>query len=248
MSRILDIIHRTIMQLRFRPIRVFVFHFVSDVYDPLLCGEGDWTQTEQFKQNILSLQKRYQFISLSEACDKLKHDSFRFKDYAVLTCDDGLQNQTALLPWLEEHKIPLTLFVNTRFMEGDILKPISVERLNKIAPDADVKAIAKRTYLSKKQIFALTSPLIEIGLHGHEHLNATLTPENIFEQDCEKEISILQSHPRYIAAYAYPWGMSNSSSFQYLLSQDIVPLVIYPKINDTWQRVICRECIDNITL
>ena len=231
--------------MRFRPIRVFVFHHVSDVYDPLLCGEDDWTQTDQFKRNIQSLQMRYQFISLSDACNKLKHDVFRLRNYAVLTTDDGLASVLNISPWLEEHHIPLTLFVNTSLMEGDMLKPISLERLKKIAPDADFAEIAKRTYLSKEQIWAMTSPLIEIGLHGHEHLNARQISEDRFEQDCEIEQTILLSHPRYIAAYAYPWGLSTDASVKYLQAHGIVPIVVNKAKNYAWNGIICRECIDN---
>lgn len=232
----------------FSPIRVFVFHHVSDVYDTLLCGEDDWTQTDQFKRNILSLQSRYQFISLSEACERLQHDTFRMKNYAVLTCDDGLNCQAALLPWLEERNIPITLFINTRLMEGDMLKPISIERLKKIAPDADIKAIAKRMYLSREQIFALTSPWVEIGLHGHEHLNAMQISEERFEEDCEKERTLLQSHPRYIAAYAYPWGLSTEASIRYLHSKDIMPAVVGSANNYRWSGLVNRECIDHLNI
>ena len=245
MSYIFDKIQRVVMRLRFRPIRIFVFHHVSDVYDSLMCGDDDWTQTEQFKRNILSLQSRYQFISLSEACERLQHDTFRMKNYAVLTTDDGLASALNILPWLEEQKIPLTMFVNTRLMERDMLKPISVQRLMKLAPDADVKAIAEGTYLSKDQIFSLTSPLLAIGLHGHEHLNARQIQENIFEHDCEKEKTILQSHPRYISAYAYPWGLSTESSIKYLRAQGIIPVVVDTAKNYKWNGIISRECIDN---
>ena len=112
------------MKMRFRPIRVFVFHHVSDVRDPLVCQEEDWTQIDQFKQNIEKLSKQYKFISLSDACEKLQNDKFRCTNYAVLTTDDGLSSVMNVIPWLEENKIPLTLFINTRYMDGDILKPV----------------------------------------------------------------------------------------------------------------------------
>ncbi len=248
MSRILDKIKRYWIKLRFRPIRIFVFHHVSDVYDPLLCGEDEWTQTDQFKRNIRELQKRYQFISLAEACHKLKHDVSRLRNYAVLTTDDGLASVLNVIPWLEEQKIPLTLFVNTRFMERDILKPISIERLKTIAPDADVLAIAKRMYLSKEQIFAFTSPLLEIGMHGHDHLNAQRISESRFEEDFEIGREIIQTHPRYIKAYAYPWGKHTIESTTYMDKLGILSLAVRKGKNYIWKPCLNRECIDNIKL
>ena len=248
MKQICDKIQRFVMRLRFRPIRIFVFHHVSDVHEPLLCGKDDWTQKEQFKRNIESFQSHYRFISLTGACDKLKHDAFRLRRYAVLTTDDGLASVLNVLPWLEEQKIPLTIFVNTRLMEGDMLKPISIERLKKIAPDADIKAIAKRMYLSREQIFALTSSYIEIGLHGHEHLNVRQISEDRFEADCEKERTILLSHPRYIDAYAFPWGVATDASVKFLQCKRIVPVLVNTTKNYQWKGFIYRECIDNINI
>lgn len=49
----------------------------------------DWTETEQFKGNVLKLKDKYEFISLEEAHRHLKNDDVRLKDYAVLTADDG---------------------------------------------------------------------------------------------------------------------------------------------------------------
>jgi len=234
--------------LWYQPIRVIVFHHVSDERDVLVCQESDWTQLDQFKCNIEHLSQHYTFISLSEACDKLQHDWFRFRKYAVLTTDDGLVSVLNVLPWLEDMKIPLTLFINTRYMTGDKLKPIHMDWLSKLAPDADVKAIAKRMYLSKEQIFEMTSPNIEIGLHGHEHLDARTITESEFEQNIKQCEQLLYNYPRYVSAYAYPWGRSTDASVQYLQKQGIVPVVVDGCKNYVWTGYIHRECIDNVQL
>ena len=108
-------------KLRLQPIRVFCFQHVSTVRDPSVCQEEDWTQLDQFKQNIEKLCTQYSFISLSEACKTLHNDWFRSHKYAVLTTDDGLTSVLNVIPWLEEKRVPLTLFVNTRYMDGDIV-------------------------------------------------------------------------------------------------------------------------------
>ena len=232
----------------FRPIRIYVFHNVSDAHDELLCGIDDWTQTERFKQNIEKLSQQYTFISITEAYHKLRHDWFRFRKYAVLTTDDGLASVLNVLPWLEEKKIPLTLFINTRYWEQDKLKPIHLERLQKIAPNADIEKIAKELYLSKDQIWSLASSSIEIGLHGHEHLDAKTINEQEFETNIEQCIEQLVSHPRYVPFYAYPWGMGTSESKEYLLSKGIVPVMVDNDVNCVWTGSISRVCIDHKVL
>lgn len=230
----------------YQPIRVFVFHHVSEERDILVCQEPDWTQLDQFKRNIEYLLQDHTFISLAEACEKLQHDRFRCRKYAVLTTDDGLASVLNVLPWLEEKKIPLTLFINTRYMDRDKLKPIHLDWLGKLAPDADIKAIAKRMYLSKEQIFDLSSPYIEIGMHGHEHLDARTITEAEFEQNIEQCKQQLINHPRYVSAYAYPWGISSDASIRYLQLNDITPVVVRGGGNYVWNGMIDRECMDNL--
>lgn len=232
----------------YQPIRVFVFHHVSDERDTLVCQEPDWTQLDQFKRNIEHLMQDHTFISLAEACDKLQHDWFRCRKYAVLTTDDGLASVMNILPWLKKKKIPLTLFINTRYMARDKLKPIHMDWLSKLAPDADIKAIAKRMYLSKEQIFDLLSPNIEMGLHGHEHLDARAISEAEFEQNIEQCEQQLVNHPCYVSAYAYPWGRSTDASLHYLQEHGIVPVVVDGNKNYVWNGYISRESIDNVKM
>ena len=231
-----------------QPIHFYVFHNVSDKYDELLCGIDDWTQTEQFKQNIEKLSQQYTFISLSEAYNKLQHDWFRIRNYAVLTTDDGLASVLNVIPWLEERKIPLTLFINTRYWQQNKLKPIHLERLQKITPNADILKIAKQLYMSREQIWALDSPFIEIGLHGHEHLDAKAIKEQDFELNVEQCIEKLAFHPRYVPFYAYPWGMGTQKSKEYLISKGIVPVMVDNDVNCVWTGSISRVCIDHKVL
>lgn len=248
MNELVNKIRRRWMKLRLQPIWVYCFHHVSDVRDPLVCQEEDWTQLDQFKRNIEKLQERYIFISLKEAYQKLSHDKLRLKHFAVLTTDDGLASVLNVIPWLEEKKIPLTLFVNTRYMEGDKIKPIHQKWLRELAPNADEKAIAKKMYLSKEQLFALDSPYIEIGMHGHRHLYVPAATEVQFEEELNMCMEGLKAHPRFIRAYAYPWGDETIESLQYMRENGIIPLVLNGGVNYTYQWYLDRECIDNIII
>jgi peptidoglycan/xylan/chitin deacetylase (PgdA/CDA1 family) len=213
-----------------------------------VCQEEDWTQLDQFKRNIEKLQERYTFISLNEAHEKLSHDKLRFRHYAVLTTDDGLSSVLNIIPWLEEKKIPLTLFVNTRYMEGDKIKPIHQKWLHELAPDADERAIAKKMYLSKEQLYALDSPNIEIGMHGHRHMYVPSATEEQFEEELNICMEKLKAHPRFIRAYAYPWGDETIESLQYMWKIGVVPVVLNGEGNYKYERYIDRESIDNTIL
>ena len=248
LNKLINKLKRKWIRLWYQPIRVLVFHHVSDERDTLVCQEPDWTQLDQFKRNIEYLSQDHTFISLAEAHNKLLHDWSRCRKYAVLTTDDGLASVQNVLPWLEEKKIPLTLFINTCYMAGDKLKPIHLQWLKELAPDADVKVIAKRMYLSKEQIFEMASPFVEIGMHGHEHLDARAIVEDEFEQNIELCQQLLRNHPRYVSAYAYPWGRSTDASLRYLLKQGIVPVVVDGCKNYVWKGYISRESIDNIKM
>lgn len=238
-------IEKKLMKLRLQPIRVFVFHHVSAVRDTQVCQQEDWTQLDQFKHNIGRLSQNYTFISLSEAYHKLQHDKIRCHKYAVLTTDDGLASVLNVITWLEEKRIPLTLFVNTRYMEGDTLKPVHQKWLHELEPNADEEEIAKRMYLSKKQIWSLASQYIEIGMHGHEHLNVQQIREAQFEEDIKACRERLSNHPQYVPMYAYPWGCATKESLDFLKSEGIIPVLVRGGKNYQWEGYIDRECIDN---
>ena len=89
MNASVNTIKRKWTRLRLKPVRVFCFHHVSDVFEPDTMWECDWTQTDAFKQDILTMKKKYTFISLEEAYNHISNDKFRKTSYAVLTSDDG---------------------------------------------------------------------------------------------------------------------------------------------------------------
>lgn len=130
-------------------------------------------------------------------------------------------------------------------MERDKLKPVHLNWLTKLAPNADAKAIAHKMYLSKKQIFELSSSYIEIGLHGHEHLDVSQIKELQFEEDINICMSKLRNHPRFVSAYAFPWGRATKESMTYLHRNNIIPVVVHGGRNYNWTGAIDRECIDN---
>jgi len=223
------------VRLRLQPIRVFCFHHVSEVHDPLLCGIEDWKQRSQMEQQLLDLQKKYTFISLDEAYRMLKASStpytlhstlFRRKKYAVLTTDDGLRSAYEMIPWLVEHNIPLTMFINAKYLDGKTYKELDGIRIKRVDANADIESVVKRQYITKDELMSITSPLVTVALHGYEHLDATKISLGQFKENMEKCVNALQSHPLYRPYMAYTWGRHNEGSDHVLKEMGIIPVLV----------------------
>lgn len=218
---------RKFMKMRLQPIRVFCLHHICEHFDSDAMYACDWMALDEFKQKINVLRNQgYQFISLTDAYEYLKKDWFRRKKYAVLTFDDGYKSLKEVLPWLEEQRIPATLFINGKYLDGK-----------------SYRENPKEQYLTYDELFALTSPLIEIGHHGWEHTAATeMTDEELLES-LQKNIEVLSSHTRYIPYWAYTWGRHNKTNDELLLKQDIIPVLIEGSKNYKRNGAIDREIL-----
>lgn len=227
MKEFVQKIQRKWMKIRLQPIRVFCLHHVCAVFDAGTMTKSDWMQIDEFKHRVLAmLQEGVKFISLTDAYRHICEDKIRCKKYAVLTFDDGYASLKEIQPWLEEQKIPMTLFINGKYLDGKSYRKNPKER-----------------YLTKEELWDLTSPLIEIGNHGWEHTNALEISAHEFEHSIAKNIEFLHTHPRYILFYAYTWGKHTKATDAYLLSQGIMPIYIDGIANYNDSTVIHRELI-----
>ena len=179
----------------------------------------DWMELSIFKSKIIDLQKQgYEFISLSEAHKHLKNNFVRIQEYAVLTFDDGYKSLNEVLPWLEEQQIPVTLFINGRYLDGK-----------------SYRVTSKEQFLTSDELYALISPLIEIGHHGWEHKSVNDMSEAELIESMQKNIEILSAHPRYIPFWAYTYGI-------HTLSNNGMTLVLVDGgKNYKWKGSIVRE-------
>lgn len=218
-------INRKWLHLRFKPIHVFCLHHVSNAFDAESMNKGDWMQIDNFKRKVLDLQRDgLKFISLTEAYNKIINDKFRNHKYAVLTFDDGYASLKEILPWLEEQQISATLFINGKYLDGK-----------------SYRDNPKEQYFTKEELFALTSPFIEIGSHGWTHLDASKISADEFKLIIEQNIKLLQTHPRYVPFHAYTWGRHNGMNDTILQSKNIIPVYMNGMKNYSEQQVIYRE-------
>ena len=227
MSDVLHKIKRYWIKLRLQPIRVFCMHHVCAAFDAESMHEGDWMNIETFKIKVTNLQKiGVEFISLSEAYHHICDDWWRCKKYAVLTFDDGYSSLKEILPWLEEQKIPATLSINGKYLDGK-----------------SYRHNPKEKYLTKDELWGLTSPLIEIGHHGWEHIRVFEMTDAEFEKSVERNAVVISNHHNYVPFWAYTYGAHTKKTDDYLQGKHIVPVYIDGKKNYNDVKVIHRELL-----
>ncbi|MBR1835612.1 MAG: polysaccharide deacetylase family protein [Bacteroidales bacterium] len=212
------------------PIEVFVFHAVSDSFDPSQCLRGDWSSTADFKERIAALKRRYTFITLPEAHHKLKTDLFRSKRYAVLTCDDGMRTVLSILPYLETENIPITLFLNAKYLDGVSKRDHYTE---------------KPEYITQGELEQIVSPVVTIGMHGFEHVDHSTMTRQQFVTSIVESKKLLEKHPAFIPYFAYPWGRFNPSTQQWLKMLGVTPVLSDGRSNYRYINGIDRKCVDS---
>ncbi len=220
-------IQRKILKWRLQPIRVFDMHHVCETFDAEVMVDYDWMQIDEFKNRILAMQQKgVQFISLTDAYTHICNDKIRKKRYVVLTFDDGYKTLKEILPWLEEQEIPVALFINGKYLDGK-----------------SYRQHPKEKYLTKDELFNLISPLIEIGSHGWEHVDASKMSIEDFQRSVSNNEKVLQNHPRYVPYYAYTHGRHNLLEDKYLAEKRLIPILIDGADNYNDKRYIHRRLL-----
>ena len=221
--------HR-LRSMRLHPIRVLVFHQVSESFEPETMWECDWTQIESFKQNILKLKEKYTFISLPEATERLKTDKIRLKDYAVLTADDGWASLNNILPWLAEQRIPVTLFLNPSCLDG---KHRHSRESDKLLTGNNVN-----------HLVSLYDPYITVASHGWTHQDCTEMTLDEFKDSVRRSEIELRPFKNKIPFYAFASGRHTSDQVAFLRESSLTPVLVDGVRNENDPVVIHRECID----
>ena len=225
---LLNRIKRKLMKLRLHTIRVYCLHHVCATFDAESMNACDWMKIDEFKQKVAAMrQDGVEFISLTDAYRHICEDWIRSKKYAVLTFDDGYASLKEILPWLEEQHIPATLFVNGKYLDGK-----------------SYRKNPKEKYLTKDELWASASPLIEIGHHGWEHIRVTEQTRVDFEESVRLNVDLLSKHPRYVPFWAYTYGEHTKASDECLQTQSIVPVYVEGLKNYCESNVIHRELMN----
>lgn len=222
-------VRRFLLKKRLHPIRVFLFHQVSETFDESTMIRCDWTNLHQMQAYILALKKQYQFIPLDQAYSHISRDIFRRKNYAVLTSDDGWASLKNILPWLHQQKIPITLFLNPTYMDGQHFRERNTER-----------------YLKTEELPQLIQryPSISVAMHGLEHISIKDMSEEQLRKYIEASITQTSSFSNYIPFWAYTWGKRSEFSDKVLHEYGIIPVYIDAERNINDASRIHRELLD----
>ena len=231
------------MKLRLQPIRVLCFHEIGNC----CAGSSDWVPTEFLQSILMDMQKQgCTFISLSEAHRHIANDILRTRKYAVLTADDGLRCHMEILPWLEEHNIPITLCLN---VTSPHLKQCGLpyKKWYHIKEAEMEQKYAEQLYVPDAELDKLESPLVTYALHGFNHNEAAtdLTLEEL-QQDIQQCVNRYGKHPRYVPFYTYKYGKHNAQTDALVRQNHLIPVLSDGRMNYNDESVIHREIVEAI--
>lgn len=209
---------------------VFLFHAVSEQFDEKKNLRVDWISTQEFKQLVTKISRDYVFVSLEEAKKILDHKIWKGRaKYAVLTCDDGYRSVLDILPFLEAKEIPITLFLNPKYLDGVSKREDYVE-----SPE----------YIGFEDLRNLNAKYVSIGMHGYEHVDVTKQEPEAFRASLRECVSYLNSQKCFIPYFAYTWGKCNQMTQEILTEEGIVPVFADGKSNYGYCQGISRKAIE----
>lgn len=182
----------SILRQRYKGVcSILMYHRVAEVSHELpnsILGVAP----EQFEAQMRHIASNCNPLSLRAAIDGLVNGCLPANAVAV-TFDDGFKdNLTAALPILEKYKIPATIFISTKFIDGTL------------APWWDKEA----PMLSWDDVLKLSSDaLITIGAHTVSHpVLSSLTETQAATELRESKKIIEQKIGRSVDFLAYPYG------------------------------------------
>lgn len=229
-------IRRTLRQLRSRlrnGIAILGYHRVSEARtDPL----GLSTAPENFDAHVLAAARLGRILSLGEAAAAIGTGRVPERG-VVFTFDDGYSdNLHTVLPMLERHRIPATMFVTSGNRGGEFwwdrlarllaasgraaeTEPLAVEleRVPSEARERQIDALASNATRASEPVYrALTgdelkrlaaSPLVEIGAHTESHRRLTDLQASAQRDETSRSRADLETLlGRPVTSFAYPHG------------------------------------------
>ena len=200
-------IDKRIIRLRFKPIRVFCIHQVSDELHTLTTCKGDWIQTESFKTSLLN------------------------------RCINDL------LPWLEENHIPITLFLNARYLDGQSCSPHILRHARMENAEVTEEEVAEGLYLTESMLKGMPGDWVTLASHGYEHVNAAKLGLDQFVDQIQKNVMALSQYNSYIPFHAYTWGRRTKKTNDVLEGFNLIPVFMDGQMNYNDPKVIHRELL-----
>jgi len=174
------------------PVLAFYWHRIADD------RANPWTLSHaMFVRQIRWLQKRFSFISLTEAQQRIRSGR-NDRPCVCVTFDDGYaDNCRTAIPFLIQEKIPCTYFVTARnVFEGEPF-PYDATGGRPAAPN------------TVQQLRAMARAGIEIGAHTdtHPNLGAIADPERLRAEVVAPKAKLEAAVDRPVRYFAFPFGL-----------------------------------------
>ena len=146
---------------------------------------------EKFAWQMKLLKRHFKIIRAKNLIDILSSGEVPKGNYATVTFDDGLKdNYLRAFPIIRELNIPITIFVVTNLIGGDIKSAITDEKLPCLKWE-DIKVMQE-------------SGLVDIGLHTHTHPRLSKLTDEEIEREIKTSAEIITNKlnkPPLLAAY-----------------------------------------------
>jgi peptidoglycan/xylan/chitin deacetylase (PgdA/CDA1 family) len=175
-------------------IPILCYHSVAAKRDPRF---AEWTVSpEDFAAQMSHLAENgYRALTVAELVDRAfsRRESIDPKTVAI-TFDDGFADfYLEAWPVLRRHSYPATVYVATGFVG---------ETSRWLAPDGE----ADRPMLSWSQIEELGAAGIELGAHGHDHVQLDTVSAARADRDIRRSRDALEKVVGPVKSFAYPHG------------------------------------------
>lgn len=147
---------------------------------------------------IRFLQKQHQFISYTEAWEKIRTGSID-RPYIVFSSDDGLKNNLDAAAIFERYGISACFFLNPNTV--GLTNPNAIAAFCK-----DKLHFPPVEFLNWKEVDRLLKAGHEIGSHTMDHINVAASSPELAAADIRQSYEVLQQHCGEIKHFAYPYG------------------------------------------
>jgi len=196
-------------------------------------------QPEAANYHFGLLKKRYNIISLRHYVDAYQQgrlDELPPKSL-VITLDDGVRGNRDLLPMLEKHQVPVTIFLcseivgtNRQFWWNASNDRPDLEKLMTLSDEERLEVLARRGFsptgempereaLSRAEIEAMR-PWVDFQAHTQFHpVLPRCSAQKVWEEIELSRLRLQQEYGLDIYAMAYPFGLYTDR--EALLVQDI---------------------------
>lgn len=180
---------------------------------------------EVFRAHIRFLQERYNITHLDMLLDYYEKGTPLPDDCLFITFDDGWKSNYELLPLIEEHNIPITVFLITGLI-GAKKSPVPLT-LYLTMDSKDINAVDYPTY--NERMMLTVDEIREMSRHvnfqshlvGH-HLSTKLSPGQFKSELEESKKTIEDITGQQVYCLAYPYNRVSPREVSFVSSSDYV--------------------------